>query len=404
MIGMLHEGTTDLPVLGGESNFILIDVAGWENQLPPPFKPRALWSHLRFRNLPRGVEKKKVKVVFITRNLKDVFVSQYNFLKNFYAPIGISKFPVYSISSFKMSQFEHVKDKYGNDIYYGHPEVKFTAVSYVKDFYKQVEMLKEIELRPDDVITVSYPKSGQNWTNQMVRMLLEGTTDLPDVGRENDFVWMDTTGWEKQLLPPVKPRAIWSHLRFRNLPRDVEKKKVKLILITRNLKDVFVSQYNFLHNFHGPMGYEGTWPQFFEWMLENGYWYGNPFDYLRDWEREIEAHPDIPILQVAYEDMKEDPVRGVEKINEFLGTQRSKEFCREVADHCDFSNIHKSRKFDASTLEHSKWKTDIVPQKIFYRKGQIGDWKNWFTVAQNEQFEEAYRTKMAGSKFKFRYE
>ncbi|KAK7492359.1 hypothetical protein BaRGS_00016456, partial [Batillaria attramentaria] len=268
-----------------------------------------------------------------------------------------------------MSQFEHVKDKYGNDLYYGHPEVRMAAVDYVKDFYKQVEMLKEIELRPDDVITVSYPKSGQNWTNQMVRMLLEGTTtELPVIGRENDFVFMDATGWDKHLAPPVKPRAIWSHLRFRNLPRDVEKKKVKIILITRNLKDVFVSTYNYLHNFHDPIGYGGTWPQFFEYMLENGHWYGNPFDYLRDWEREIGAHPDIPILQVAYEDMKEDPVRQVEKINEFLGTQRSKEFCREVADHCDFSNIHNSRKFDPGAFKDTKWRMDAVPQKAFYRK------------------------------------
>ncbi|KAK7492358.1 hypothetical protein BaRGS_00016455, partial [Batillaria attramentaria] len=269
---------------------------------------------------------------------------------------------------FTMSQFETVKDKYGNEICFGHSEVKFPALEYVKDFYKQVEMLKDIELRPDDVITVAYPKSGQNWINHMVTMLLEGTTDLPDVLREDDFVLIDGTGWDKKLPPPDKPRPLWSHLPFRYLPRDVEKKKARIILITRNLKDVFVSMYNFLQNFQGHMGYAGTWSQFFEWMLENGYWYGNPFDYLRDWERAIEDHPDIPVLHVSYEDTKADAVGQVEKINEFLGTKRSKEFCKEVADHCDFSNIHKSRKFDASTLEHSKWKTDIVPQKIFYRK------------------------------------
>ncbi|KAK7492357.1 hypothetical protein BaRGS_00016454, partial [Batillaria attramentaria] len=266
-----------------------------------------------------------------------------------------------------MSQFVHVKDKYGNDICYGHPEVRFPALAYVKDFYKQVEMLKEIELRPDDVITVSYPKSELDQPDGEDASRRNNNRPSGNCS-QNDFVFMDATGWDKHLAPPVKPRAIWSHLRFRNLPRDVEKKKVKIILITRNLKDVFVSQYNYLHNFHGSMGYDGTWPQFFEYMLENGHWYGNPFDYLRDWEREIEAHPDIPILQVAYEDMKEDPVRQVERINEFLGTQRSKEFCREVADHCDFSNIHNSRKFDPGALKDTKWRMDAVPQKAFYRK------------------------------------
>jgi hypothetical protein len=34
----------------------------------------------------------------------------------------------------------------------------------------------------------------------------------------------------------------------------------------------------------------------------------------------------------------------------------------------------------------------------------IGDWKNWFTVAQNEQFDAVYATKMAGSKRQFIFE
>ncbi|KAK7492343.1 hypothetical protein BaRGS_00016440 [Batillaria attramentaria] len=112
--------------------------------------------------------------------------------------------------------------------------------------------------------------AGQNWTNQMVKMLLEGTTDLPVLSGESKFIWIDVAGWENQLPPPVKPRALWSHLRFRNLPRGVEKKKVKVVFITRNLKDVFVSQYNFLKNFYAPIGYQGTWPQFFEYVFENG--------------------------------------------------------------------------------------------------------------------------------------
>nr|KAG5688945.1 hypothetical protein BaRGS_031344 [Batillaria attramentaria] len=281
-------------------------------------------------------------------------LAMFNSSVNFFVYITRSS----SQEQFTMSQFEHVKDKYGNDFYYGHREVKFPPMSYVKDFYQLVENIKEIELRPDDAITVAYPKSGLNWINHIVSMLQEGTTTIAPILQEDSFVLIDGVGWDKKLTPPVKPRALWSHVPFRYLPRDVTKKKVKVVLITRNLKDVFVSLFTFLANFHGEMGYSGTWPQFFENILENGFWYGDPFDYLRDWEREIEAHPDLPILHVAYEDAKEDPVREVEKLNAFLGTQRS----------------------------------------------QVGDWKNWFTVAQNEQFEEVYRTKMAGSKLKFRYE
>ena len=41
---------------------------------------------------------------------------------------------------------------------------------------------------------------------------------------------------------------------------------------------------------------------------------------------------------------------------------------------------------------------------MFLSSGMIGDWKNWFTVAQNEIFDEIWDKNMCNSMFKFRYE
>lgn len=40
----------------------------------------------------------------------------------------------------------------------------------------------------------------------------------------------------------------------------------------------------------------------------------------------------------------------------------------------------------------------------FIITGVVGDWKNVFTVAQNEMFDKLYETRMAKSKLKFRFE
>ncbi|KAK7089356.1 sulfotransferase 1A3-like [Littorina saxatilis] len=303
-----------------------------------------------------------------------------------------------------MSQFLHLKDKFGNDMWFGNTgAVRLAAMPNVQDYSKQLQRIRDIKLRQDDVIVVGYPKSGNNWNHQMIRMLLEGTTDLPAFN-SNSFYFLDAFGGECKLPPSEKPRAFMSHLPFRFLPRDVTEKKVKVVYLTRNPKDVAVSLWCHVSKLKAPLGYGGTWPQFFEVMLEHGFWYGDVFDHMKDWEKEINARPGHPIFHSNFEETKKNTVDQVEKLDTFLGTGRGRELCEAIVMTCQVGNMHMTRRHEHTGGKDPWCWKDGASNNNMYRKGMVGDWKNWFTVAQNERFDDVYTTKMAGSKRTFAFE
>ncbi|KAL8572566.1 hypothetical protein ACOMHN_040470 [Nucella lapillus] len=301
-----------------------------------------------------------------------------------------------------MSDFLHLKDHFGNDVYFGDagnirlpplPTANKTLLKTVSD----------LTLREDDVIIVGYPKSGNNWHHHMVAMLMAGTTELLITHGKNSYMFLDGSDDAHQLPPPDQPRVFLSHLPFRFLPRDVMNKKVKVVYLSRNPKDVFVSLYCHVSQSKLPLGYEGTWSQFFPFIIEQGYWYGDVLDYLMDWQSEIEANPHHPIYHCNFEESKLDTLGQMERLNQFLDTGMSRQLCQEIVTTCRLENMPVTRPVDDQTLHKVFLWKENASLRDFYRKGVIGDWKNWFTVAQNEQFDEVYKTKMANFKYSFQY-
>ncbi|XP_067671893.1 sulfotransferase 1A1-like [Haliotis asinina] len=247
-----------------------------------------------------------------------------------------------------------------------------------------LETLPSVEMRSDDILVCAFPKSGTHWVWEITRLLVAGKLDRDDISKGTammEFINED----EYKDLP--SPRVLNTHLLFRELPKQVKEKKPRILYVTRNPKDVTVSFYNFVKKLPMFYKYSGEWKNFVRPSLEGRFDYGSWFDYVKDWE-EVKKTTDVPILTLNYEDMKEDVFREVKKIRDFLGTDRSDEFVKEVCDHCSFGSM-KDIKANFS--------------EIVYRKGEIGDWKNWFTVAQNEWFDKLYEEKMKDCPLSFRY-
>ncbi|XP_071093522.1 sulfotransferase 1A1-like [Haliotis cracherodii] len=247
-----------------------------------------------------------------------------------------------------------------------------------------LERLPSVEIRPDDIIICAFPKSGTHWVWEIVRLLVAGQLDRDEVSKGSNMMEFAS---EEEYKDLPSPRILNTHLLFSQLPEQVKVKKPKILYLTRNPKDMTVSFYNFVMKLPMYYKYTGEWNNFVRPSLEGKFDYGSWFDYVKDWE-EVKKTTDVPIMTLNYEDMKEDVFREMKKMQDFLGVKRSDEFVKEVCDHCSFTSM-------------KKVKADMA--NIVYRKGEVGDWKNWFTVAQNEWFDQIYEQKMKDCPLEFRY-
>ncbi|KAK6178083.1 hypothetical protein SNE40_012914 [Patella caerulea] len=265
-----------------------------------------------------------------------------------------------------------------------YPEFPLEAVMNVPSF----------KLRDDDILLCSYATSGTHWMSEICRMLIHGRTDIEIKPKEHFMLELKP---QATLDNEPSPRILNTHYRFDRMPTDLKTKKTKIVYIRRNPKDVVVSFYNHTFNLRKGYEYEGEFKDYFESFLDGKVDYGSWFEYVKDWEKTMAENPDLPILDCTYEDLKEDPIREIRRLADFLGVEKNENLFKSIAESCNIDSMR------ARFKGHFKFLSLEDGEKTFCRKGETGDWKNWFTVAQNERFDQIYKQRMADSKLKFKF-
>uniref|UniRef100_A0A3P8X6I6 Sulfotransferase n=1 Tax=Cynoglossus semilaevis TaxID=244447 RepID=A0A3P8X6I6_CYNSE len=282
----------------------------------------------------------------------------------------------------------------------------FHGVSMTKYFTENWENVQNFQARPDDILIATYPKAGTTWISYILDLLYfeqksERETIVPIYERVPFLeISIPSQPKGKDLADKLttSPRLIKTHFPVQFVPKSFWEQKSRMICVMRNAKDLAVSYFHFNRMNH-------VQPEAGDWSVSHGspctvvstVVFGSWYDHVNGWWEKKSTYSNLLVL--FYEDLVEDPGRELDKLCHFLGLSPSSEKKERILSSAHFDNMKQNKMANYSTLP-------VMDQKVspFMRKGKVGDWKNHFTVAQSEVFDEDYERKMKNSSVKFRDE
>ncbi|XP_051846510.1 sulfotransferase 1C1-like [Antechinus flavipes] len=248
-------------------------------------------------------------------------------------------------------------------------------------------------------------RHGSTWVQEIVDMI-QNDGDVKKCQRTNTYNRQPLIEWKSLSPLPMTqglelampfPRILKTHLSVQMLPPSFWKQNTKIIYVARNAKDTVVSYHHF-SKIVPLLPKSNTLEEFIEKFMDGKVLWDSWYDHVKGRWNQKDKHS---VLYLFYEDMKENPRQEIQKILKFLEKDLSEEIFNKIIYHTSFDIMQQNPMANYGTIPKEMMDQSISP---FMRKGMSGDWKNHFTIAQNEKFDEEHKKKMAGTTLTFHTE
>ncbi|XP_054158434.1 uncharacterized protein LOC128956742 [Oppia nitens] len=246
--------------------------------------------------------------------------------------------------------------------------------------WKRFQPALDYRHRECDRILLSYPRSGLNWVQYIIQLILSDG-QRQDKHNMTDY-WLEHNVGD--ILARQQHRDITvlaTHLPANRLPIN---DKARYLLILRNPKDVLVSLYYFSMDIQ-------LIPEFINnTKVKNSWYFGSYFQWVRDyWQLSQGLANNFQVL--LYEDMIQEPRKAIKTIAKFLGDN----YFSRLLSHSVNPNetlLDLIERLSSMDAMKNTYKND---GRI--RTGIVGDWINHLTDEQSLTIDKAIDDQWMGT-------
>ncbi|KAL1187707.1 Cytosolic sulfotransferase 1 [Cardamine amara subsp. amara] len=262
-----------------------------------------------------------------------------------------------------------------------------------------------------DIILASFPKSGTTWLKALAVALLErsknrSSDDHHPLLSDNPHgivPFLEIDMYIESSSPDLTkfsslPRLFSTHMPLHTMQETLKNSPCKIVYICRNMKDTLISWWFFVCAIHKIELKRSILDSIYESFCSGAIYYGPFWDHvLSYWRGSLEDPKHV--LFMRYEEMKAEPHDQIKRLADFLECPFTKEeeesgLVEEVLELCSLSNL--------KSLEVNKTeKVNNVEHKNYFRKGEVGDWKNYLTPEMEKKIDMIVQEKLQGSNLKF---
>ncbi|XP_010523511.1 PREDICTED: cytosolic sulfotransferase 5-like [Tarenaya hassleriana] len=265
--------------------------------------------------------------------------------------------------------------------------------------------------RDTDIIVASFPKTGTTWLKALTFALVErgkynANPENHPLLSQNPHIlvpFLEVDLYLERQNPDLtnhgSPRKMFgTHVPFFMLQESVKDSPCKIVYVSRNLKDAIVSDWIFRNKYMKSAMHGASFEVFFQSFCRGVNFFGPFWDHvLSYWKASLENPKHVIFMK--YEDLKKEPRVQIKRLAEFLDcpfTEEEEEsgLVDEILKLCSLRNL--------SNLEANKTGSICnLEFKDFFRKGEVGDWKNHLTSDMAKKIDDVMEEKLRGSGLKF---